>query len=508
MHGTTGNRKVVLRTTALLILGILTLSSCSILLPADSEDDLADLAAFAQLLDTSARYLAVDADLVTLAAADSRTVTPDDQYGLDDFETGKTPDQVYNLFKQGSETTVSVPKNNGVIQDFYGNAALTASFTMSPAGANHYRVELNVFDSADLLLEYVEEVYYVSKTDWAPLSDTSGTSGFVSSKDVYYDGSELNHEEITFSYGPNVYAIDIPELIGNQSAYSFTIRNDWPTPTMQDPETVIAAPPVSLPGSYMSYKRSEGDLGATSSRAAATRPLYESVSYYSESDDGDQRDMVVFALQDIVNSKDKPTDNFAKTVTRSREIYDDGDFVSKTINSVTQLAYRNTPWQNTTIEREITKNPDGTVHFEETKGLHYSAAYDATPNELQVMVLDQQPGAGNESHYSGTLEISWGGSWIQPYTVTYKDGNLKLKKGKGYNASRALIDTEGAEISLDIDAIGQGNSFSIDLPYGGRFTGTYAMGTLSGVYTYASGRPSNVTIANGRVVLNGEEWSR
>lgn len=492
----------------LLLTAVVVFASCSMFLPPDSEQDLADLAIFAQALDATVRHLAVDGDLDLLAAADSRTVSPDDDYALEDFETGKTPEQVYTAFKQGSETTVSVPKNNGVIADFYGNASLTASFTMTPAGANHYLVNLRVFDSADLLLEYVEENYYVSKTDWAPLSDTGGSSGFVSSKDVYYDGSELIHDEIEFSAGPDVYDIAVPDIVASPNAYTFTIRNDWPTPTLFEAETTYAAPAATLAGSYRSFKKSEGDLGASSSRAASSRSIYESYSYYAESAGGDQRDMVVFALQDILTSKGKTTDTFAKTVTRSSEVYDGGSFISKTINSVTQLAYRNDPWQITTVERTITKNGDDTVHYEESKGIYYSSTIDGSPDELQVMELDQQPGAGNESHYSGTLEVSWGGSWVQPYTVTYKDGNLKLKKGKGYNASRALVDTENAEISLDIDALEQGSSFSIDLPYGGRFTGTYTQGTLRGIYTYASGRQSNVSISNGSILVNEEEWTR
>ena len=303
----------------LLVAVLFALSSCSLIFNGNIDDDISELAALASGFDTVVRLIANE------EATESRTISGGTfEYG-DDGDTvtfESTPALTYAaLAPSGSTKKIEIPGNKKYLNNFYGNPAYKAKITMEPKDGQ-YRVIIKIYDTADFLLYNVYEEYYVNPDSWANL-DKEGNPGFFKSYDVMVDGSRITHSNFILPEDPfdgKVYNISVENIIENLPDYTFTIRDNYFTPTLFEDATVIGTPVRNISGNYYSSKESTGNYSADEarfSRTAESFPEFESITYYAELDDEKERNMVVFSLQEVNKSKD----NYARTVTRSQEIY-------------------------------------------------------------------------------------------------------------------------------------------------------------------------------------------
>jgi hypothetical protein len=507
----------------ILIIAIFSLSSCNLIFNGDIDDDLSELAAFASGLDTVVRLIANE------EATDSRTISAGTfEYG-DEGDTvtfESTPAATYTaLAPSGSTKKIEIPGNKKYLNNFYGNPAYKAKITMEPKDGL-YRIIIKIYDTADFLLYNVYEEYYVTPGSWANL-DKEGNPGFFKSYDVMVDGSRITHSNFILPEDPfdgNVYDISVNNILGNLPDYTFTIRDNYLTPTLFEDETDIGTPTRNVSGNYYSSKESTGNYSADEarfSRKAASFPEFESITYYAELDDEKERNMVVFSLQEVNKSKD----NYARTVTRSQEKYipnptapSDLILKSKELHSLTTFSWRNdNPWQHITKDIMLTVADDtGLIELSHTEGVYYSGStVSENPDRKTVMDLDQLASPGSGFRYKGTMEVSWKSSnWVDTYSVTFYGKKFKIKATGGYKGdSRTLVSripgdttTISREIELDLSLLENGELFSLTLSGGTRFEGTYYTGRLTGSIHYPNGDIKRVDIINGVVFLNDELW--
>lgn len=499
---------VTLLGAVLLISGI---SSCSLFTEQSTGTDLPELVAFSRVLDSVMNTFAADDDLTT----GSKTIDPtlaETSYDIlrDSAGDPLTPQEVYEKFQTGSETEVRVPKNNGssgYITNFYGDPAKKAYFTMTPestGSTDFYRIKLYILDNANLQLDYVYEEFIVdnSLSWWGYFSDEGTKTGLITSSDHFYDGTVLEHEILeTLPESPstNVYTIEVPSITETLTAYQYTIRSDYPEPTLDDAETVIPEIKETTTGSYGVFKYSHGNLNI------ASNPFMEKFSYYAEDPTAEERTYAVFSLQQVPNN----TSNYIRTVERVKETYDQTasgyDFISKQVKALSTYSWRNdNPWRQITQEIDVTLNPDDTLHYESEEGTYYSGrTVDGDPDMRISMIIDEKKGTGNDKQYTGDMEITYRYStWIDQYTVTYKNGELTTKKAKGKSKNFISIADEGAEIRVDLAYLRAGNTFTLELPGGGYFKGSYAGGNLVGTYTSEKGKKHTLELYNGVITLD------
>jgi Flp pilus assembly protein TadG len=511
-------KKVV--SVSILLAAVLFLGSCGIIYFGNTDDDLADLAAFASGLDAVARTIADDTALTETPSA--RTVQPNEEFATNDNGTvsiGADPGDFYTSNSDNSDKkgVIQVPASNDYLLSFYDNTAYKARFSIQPESnkPGYYRIKLSVYDTADFFLDHVYEEYLVAENSWASL-DANGNPGFIDSYDRMIDGSRVVHKNFTGSADGegihSVYNIAVPEIPGNLEDYTFTISSSYETPSIFHEDTVIAAPERDVTGTYYSYKESTGNYRATSARseaarAAASDPDFESITYYSEFDDALERKMAVFSLQEVNKSKD----NYARTVTRTHETYDDSGeetvLEEKIVRSLTTFSWRDpNPWQHITRDISQTVNAQGLTVVDHTEGVYYAGSQvDGNPNQKTWMKLTQN--SAGSSNYSGTMEISWRwSSWTETYNVTYNGKKFKTTSTGGYNSSRTAADRgiKGGEIELDLASLN--TDFTLDLPAGSRFTGGYFNGKLVGSIRFTNGGTSEIEITGGTVLLDGKAW--
>jgi Flp pilus assembly protein TadG len=507
-------KKVV--SVSILLAAVLFLGSCGIIYFGNTDDDLADLAAFASGLDAVARTIADDTALTETPSA--RTVQPNEDYatlGNGTVSIEATPEATYTNLGGTGSNTIHVPGSNDYLQSFYGNAAYKARFSIQPESnkPGYYRIKLSVYDTADFFLDHVYEEYLVAENSWASL-DVNGSPGFIDSYDRMVDGSRVIHKNFTGSDEGEgihpVYNIAVPEIPGNLEDYTFAISSSYETPSIFHEDTVIAAPERDDTGTYYSYKESTGNYRATSARSEAARGAssgsdFESITYYSEFDGALERKMAVFSLQEVKNSKD----DYARTVTRTHETYNDsGDVtIQKIIRSLTTFSWRDpNPWQHITRDISQTVNDQKLTVVDHTEGVYYAGSQvDGNPNRKTWMELTQN--SAGDDKYSGIMEVSWRwSSWTETYNVTFNGKKFKMTSTGGYNSSRTAADRgiKGGEIELDLASLN--TDFTLDLPAGSRFTGGYFNGKLVGSIRFSNGGTSAIEITGGTVLLDGKAW--
>jgi len=501
----------------LLILAIFSFSSCSLIFNENVETDLGDLAAFSVVLDTAVRFLAID------TSSGSRTVNYDAE--ADGSPIKSTPDTTYTTNSGIDSNEIQIPAGNNVIENFYGtNPAVTAKFSMKPEEPG-YRIKLYIYDSADFLLDYVYEEYFVTGDSWTPL-DESGNSildnigEFSDYYDNMHDGSKVQHSNYLFgpaALGGDVYTITANSIITNLTDYKFALKDDGKDPSLFDGLTEIPVIPIPLgfAGNFYSYKESSGNFKADEAPKRAPRPPhppetphrpdYESITYYAELDNQATRNMVVFSLQSV----DKKKDDYARTVTRSHEEYDttlDPDNpLALTLKNVfsftTYTDKRGKEKQHITKEIEQTFI-DSVLTVTSHEGMYKDkSTVDGNPDTLTTMTLTQDEAPGND--FTGTMSVAKkeknGSLKTENYTVTYNGTKFTTKKSKGRAAGTD-------EIELDLSLLGNGQEFPLSLPGGALFEGTYFYGRLTGIIHYPNGDIKRVDIVNGIVYLNDELW--
>ncbi|NQT61178.1 MAG: hypothetical protein HQ557_19600 [Bacteroidetes bacterium] len=412
----------------LLLVALFAFSGCSLIFNENADADLSELAAFASGLDTAMRLIAIDADVAVVTA--SRTVNPG-SYNGGAIVIGATPDDTY----PGESSLVNFPNDSSYIQNFYGNPSLTAKFSMKPV-SGYYEIKLFVYDAADFLLDFVYEEYYVAGDGWAPLKANGTTPGYIDYYDNMHDGSKVQHTE--YEFGPvsgNVYDIAVPESIpDNLANYTFTIRSDKTTPSLFDSQTIITTPSRGVAGDFDSYKKSTGNYKIEAvSRKAPSRPDFESITYYSELNSQQTRNMVVFSLQEV----DKEKNSYARVVTRSHEEYSGLPLVldTKELHSLITIAEKGkNPWQYIAKDIVQTVNGSGLTVVDHTEGVYYEGStVDRNPDKRTHMELTQVPASVND--FSGTMSVFWkSSSKTDNYTVTYNGTKFKTKK----SGSRAV----------------------------------------------------------------------
>ena len=122
----------------LLIIAIFSFSSCSLIFNENVDADLSELAAFASGLDTAVRMIAIDADVEVT----SRTVNADTYtYDGGSVIIQNSPYDTYEALNSGGTNLIDIPGSNKYLQNFYGNPALTAKFSMKPVG-DYYEIKL------------------------------------------------------------------------------------------------------------------------------------------------------------------------------------------------------------------------------------------------------------------------------------------------------------------------------------------------------------------------------
>ena len=501
----------------ILIIAIFSFSSCSIIFNENVDSDLSELAAFASGLDTVVRLIADE------ESTDSRTIDAG-TYGYGDegdtvtFEA--TPEETYNsLAPAGSTKKIEIPGDKKYLNNFYGNPAYKAKISMEPKDGL-YRIKINIYDTADFLLYNVYEEYYVEPDgNWNHL-DKEGNPGFFKSYDVMVDGSRITHSNYILPGDPfdgSVYNIAVETIPENLLDYTFTIRNNYLTPTLFEDETAITTPLRNVLGNYYSSKESTGNYSAEdarSSRKVESFPEFESITYYAELDAGKERNMVVFSLQEVNKSKD----NYARTVTRSQEIYipDPTDSVApidlildeKEVHSLTTFSWRNdNPWQHIAKDIHLTVDAAGLIELSHAEDVYYSGSeVDGTPDRKTVMELDQIE-LGSGFRYTGDMSVSWKSSnWVDTYSVTFYGKKFKIKATGGH-AARSLGNTdEGRDIELDLSLLENRENFTLTLTDGSRFEGTYYNGRLIGTCKFPNGDTKRIDIIGGTIFLNDELW--
>jgi hypothetical protein len=502
------------RITGILLVALLfALSSCSLIFNENVDTDLGDLAAFSRGLDTAVRFLAIDSDF----SAGSRTVNQDnDGDDNDDNPIKSTPKATYIANGGSDSKLIQIPAGNAVIENFYGtNPAITAKFSMKPEGSG-YRIKLYIYDSADFMLDYVYEEYFVKGGDsdnWTYLEEDWSTTGFIDYYDNMHDGSKVQHTNYLFGpavSGGNVYTITTNTIIDNLDDYKFTLKDDGKTPNLFEAITTeLPVINIDVAGDFYSYKESSGNYKADEApkraprHSAPNRPNFESITYYSELDDQTERNLAVFSLQSV----DKKKDDYARTVTRSQELYNDSTtpmtLTSKNVYSLTTYTDKNgKEKQHITKEIEQSINGSGLKVISHSEGMYKDKSpVDVSPDTLTTMNLLQDEAPGND--FTGDMSVAKkeknGSIKTKRYTVTYNGTKFKTKEIK----SRAV---GSEEIELDLSLLENGQEFTLTLSGGAVFQGTYFYGRLTGTIRYPVGDIKRVDIVNGIVYLNDELW--
>jgi hypothetical protein len=495
----------------LLVAALFGLSSCSLIFNENTNADLGDLAAFSRGLDTAVRFLAIDSDI----SAGSRTVNYNALTTPIDSPIKSTPKATYIANGGSGSSVIQIPAGNDVIENFYGtNPAITAKFSMKPEGSG-YRIKLYIYDSADFMLDYVYEEYFVMGGDtdnWTNLEENWSTTGFIDYYDNMHDGSKVQHTN--YHFGPavgdagqvyNIAVNPVTDDFDDLNAYKFTLKDDGETPNLFESTTTgIPVINIDVAGDFYSYKESSGNFKA--SRKAPNRPDYESITYYAELDNYKERNMVVFSLQSV----DKNKNDYARTVTRSHEEYDSTldpenplALTLKNVYSFTTYTDKNgKEKQHITKEIEQSINGLGLTVISHSEGMYKDKSpVDGSPDTLTTMNLIQDEAPGND--FTGTMDIGKkeknGTIKTKNYTVTYNGTKFKTKEIKG----RAV---GSEEIELDLSLLENGQEFTLTLSGGAVFQGTYFYGRLTGTIRYPIGDIKRVDIVNGIVYLNDELW--
>lgn len=494
-------------------------SGCSLIMNDSSNSDISELTAFASGLETIVRFVA-DEESVGARTISAGTY----EYG-NEGETVTfllTPQETYEaLNPSGSTELIEIPGNMQYLNNFYNNPAYKAKITMEPKNG-FYRIKLKIYDTSSFLLYNVYEEYYVTPNSWENL-DREGNPGFFKSYDVMVDRSRITHSNIVApgnSFDGNVYNIAVDQITTSSlNDYTYTIRNDYHTPTLFEAETIIPVPQRNIMGNYYSSKESVGNYSAEEarySRVVESHPEFEAITYYAELNDSKERNMVVFSLQEVSGSND----NYARTVTRSQEIYkhdpeDDEAPIGlileeKKIYSLTTFSWRNdNPWQH--IAKEIQLSVDdntGLTELLHTENVYYSgSAVDGNPDKTTVMSLGQIASPDSGFRYSGEMTVTWKSSnWVDTYSVTFYGKRFKIKSTGGYGARSLGNSNSGTEIELDLSYLENGEDFILNLSSGSRFEGSYYNGRLTGQVYFKNGDRKRIDIIDGTVFLNDELW--
>ncbi len=514
MSNTKSTSTRIIRPMAILLLSAGLFSSCSFGVGTGSDQDLNTLLALNTGVNAFINLVATEEDTEDTAVS-SRTINVGEDTGdADDIYSilaggTKIPRAIYTEYKASTENKAYIPQkqsptSNQLISNFYGDPDKEAYFTMVPAtvgGQDAYQIDLWVYDRSNLYHEYEFESYYVDAEDtgWNVLNSTDPAKGFgfLALESHYYDGSVLSKEVRAIGYEGEVYDIAIPELTQEHiESYTFDITSAWDqTPTLDHAETELQEPELSLAGgSYYVQTHGTGVVPSSGSNPYD----YEVMNYYAESDDQNTRMGLSYLLQ-----QSDASDHYYRTVTRSRAEYDDGTLGSRLIRSVTAHSYLgDPPWhyyvQEITIDPVTQGNATVMRYVQEDKS--YSNTLESTPFRHTRFDLEEQNAGGNTKRYTGTFQIFYT-SWIENFSVRYEEGEFNLKQKKG--SSRALI---GDEFSIAMKDLHEGSSFSLRLPGGGAFTGSYAGGAFIGVYTAKGSAPQEIEIQSGMVLLDGEHW--
>lgn len=497
--------KTIYRVTILLLLSILA-ASCTLFEyeGIDRSSELNGLADFAKGLDVAVRTVIPDIDTTSSA----RTVNPDSDtsYELTSGEApitiSGTPEEFYTNHDQGNNGSneIKIPQT-GYLENFYGNDSLIAQFSMKPwqEDDSYYQIKLTIEDTADFLLDFVYEKYLVLKTDpyWTNYDDSDPHAiGFIDYYDKMHDGSKVQHNYYEFpdwSVSPlKVYDLSAGAITDNLADYEYSFDIDSANPITGISQSTYSPTVI---GNFFSYKESTGNYQITSRKGDRTK--FSSKTFYAEKNNRLDRRTVEYSFTGVDNGKK----NVARTVTRKQETYSDlNTLFLININRLTAFFAKkdtDTPYQNTTEEITQTQNSGITELYYVEEKYFAGSTINGSPDERTVMSLTQD--AKGDTGYSGTMDVFEGTLNSTNYTVEYNGTSFKIKKAK---KPRALTD----EISLDLNNFGA-TPFTINLEYGGTFTGVYFNGKLTGTYTNRVGEAIPIDIVGGTIFLDGEIWN-
>ncbi len=432
-------------------------------------------------------------------------------YLHDDSGTILTPAQVYTLYESGNSAYVpGKPNKKVLITNFYGDEGLEAYFKMTKKGTTEYYIELFIYDHSNLYLKYEYEKYLVKADDtsWAFYEENGVDKGFISLESVYYDKSYVEKEVLDASYtyadsadAQTVYTITTPAITAaNENLYTYTITDHWDNSavTLENDATDLDPPArTRTGGDYFVQTYGTGNVTQDNNGFGD----FQVKTYYAEYNNQNNRDAVSYILQPIMTKKGKTqSDNWFRTVVRSQAVYADNSLQSKNINSLKVSSWRNdNPYQYETQEIVIgLKNTSSNLLTYSQVDKIYSNSLSANPWKHTIMELDEINATGTNVKYSGTYRVIYTGGSSDNYSVSYKNGVLKMSY-TGW--TRGFF---GPDISLDLSQIQEDGSFSINLPAGGLFTGQYDSGVLVGYFTERGSTPKEIRIFSGSVYLDGE----
>jgi hypothetical protein len=433
------NKKLI----ALAATGFFLFASCGFFTEVTEKSIVQDMRALSDLLPGIEAGLSLLED----TEAHSRAITPGD---ADPALTGKTPSQVYTE-AGGSGATLFGPFNG-----YYTDGQI-AYMTMTPDGSN-YLIELEIYDTTVLDLDYSYEKYYVSDTTWTYFTDSGlGTPGFAELKTFYKDGTVATRTLLNDSNlgGDNYAAIEVPlDVLANISDYTYT-----------------ASPSDPAAGSSLYSSK----VSAVISEAST----HNTVEFYTET----------------------------SATERSGVIYIDykGRGWGKQINTVTRFEADDSAGIKTVRALSTAKNYTSIVEIDIT-GLNgsspqYTSVTKTWRKDVNSNLEDQRAKISevsmtlqSDGSYAGTMSTDNSvSSYLRELLIRLKNGKLSTSFLR--NVDRSL----GVEAELDLNAL---DAIQLDTAKG-TFTGSYLRGSLVGTFVYYNGRSFEVEIFNGGYSVNG-----
>lgn len=448
-----------------------------------------------------------------------------------DVSSGKTPEELFTEYRDGTSEVAYVPGENEFISDYYGPGD-ELRFVLTRNPGNIYEVEVYVYPRLDFNIAYTYERYWVGSSAWSNYESAKLTTvGYEALQTHYVDGSVGDRTVIDeYTFDPTdgaenkfypAFSADsmITTLTGTLSSTSDSTSDisgtvplfDGVTDGISDyvyPDSVTAElpePSTSVDGEFSSHIE-ETYNGRQGSKM-------DSVQLYTELADGSASG-VTYASYGRRGRWATTTDS----VSRSRR-YNDGDSRVLETRSLTTTGNSGSIWFSDITETTITTAEGEPTTYESVVAYWWGdiTSNSELPPYLQSTVTLTETSAGS-GEYTGYNVSGWGptANQIQEIRLAKGDGRITVTSSRwdaDISTSSLSGSAVGDQISFTIATDSDGFMQPMELTHdGGTLRLSYEAGALIGTYT-KDGYTEDVMISGdgvgvGNRFYRGSEFDR